>query len=66
MIKMSVNMSQSVIDTLRYLAKKRHTTMTEIIRQAIGTEKYLDEMAERGGTVLIEDKRGRVRQLVFR
>jgi predicted transcriptional regulator len=65
-IKMSVNLSPEVVDALKQLATKRNTTMTEVLRQAIGTEKFLDEVSEDQGTVLVEDKKGRVRQLVFR
>jgi len=65
-IKMSVNLSSEVVDALKYLATKRNITMTEVLRQAIGTEKFLDEARENGGAVLIEDKKGRVRQLIFR
>ena len=65
-IKMSVNISRETVNVLRHLAAKRNITMTEVLRQAIGTEKFLDEVSDNRGTVLIEDKRGRVRQLVFR
>lgn len=65
-IRMSVNFSAQVVDALKHLATKRNTTMTEVLRQAIGTEKFLDEVSENQGTVLVEDKKGRVRQLVFR
>lgn len=65
-IKMSVNFSAQVVDVLKHLAIKRNTTMTEVLRQAIGTEKFLDEVSENQGTVLVEDRKGRVRQLVFR
>ena len=65
-IKMSVNLSSEVIDVLRELAQKRGTTMTDVLRQAIGTEKFIDEVNEDGGKILIEDKNGKMRQLVFR
>lgn len=65
-IKMIVNLSPEVIGALRHLAKRRNTTMTEVLRQAIGTEKFLDEVSDDQGRVLVEDKRGRVRQLVPR
>ncbi len=40
--------------------------MTELLRQAIGTEKFLDRVREQRGSVFIRDRRGRVRQLVLR
>lgn len=65
-IKMSVNLPTETVQTLRDLAEKRNTTMTEVLRQAIGTEKYIDQVSEDKGKVLVEDSEGRVRQLVFR
>jgi predicted transcriptional regulator len=65
-IKMSVNLSADVVKALRELAEKRNTTMTEVLRQAIGTEKFLEEVTSEDGKILVEDKKGKVRQLVFR
>jgi predicted transcriptional regulator len=65
-IKMSVNLSADVVKALKELAEKRGSTMTEVLRQAIGTEKFIEEVNEDEGKILVEDKKGRVRQLVFR
>lgn len=65
-IKMSVNLSADVVKALKELAEKRNTTMTEVLRQAIGTEKFIEEVNEEEGKILVEDKKGRIRQLVFR
>ena len=65
-IKMSVNLPAEAVKVLRMLAKKRRLTMTDVLRQAIGTEKFIDDVNEDEGKILIEDKRGRIRQLVFR
>lgn len=66
LIKMSVNLSADAVKVLKDLAKKRATTMTEVLRQAIGTEKFIDEVHKDKGKILVEDKNGRLRQLVFR
>ena len=65
-IKMSVNLPAADVKVLRALAGKRGTTMTEVLRQAIGTEKFINDVHGDGGKILIEDKKGNVRQLVFR
>jgi hypothetical protein len=65
-IKMSVNLPTAAVKVLRALAANRRTTMTEVLRQAIGTEKFIDEVSNDKGKILIEDKQGRIRQLVFR
>lgn len=66
MIKLSVNLSEDVIEALRELAKTRNVTMTEVIRDAIGTEKFLEDARQSNKKILIEDEKGQVRQLVFR
>lgn len=66
MIKMSVNLPVDVVKVLRALAEKRNITMTEVLRQAIGTVKFIEEINEQKGKILVEDKKGRIRQLVFR
>ena len=65
-IKLSVNLSEDVVDALRELAKTRNVTMTEVIRDAIGTEKFLEDARQKHEKILIEDEKGQVRQLVFR
>lgn len=65
-IKMSVNLPAADVKVLKALAQKRCTTMTEVLRQAIGTEKFIDAVGDDKGKILIEDKKGRIRQLVFR
>lgn len=65
-IKMSVNLPAEAVKVLKGLAKKRRLTMTDVLRQAIGTEKFIDDVNEDEGKILVEDKSGRVRQLVFR
>lgn len=65
-IKISVNLPADAVKVLKALAKKRRLTMTDVLRQAIGTEKFIDDVNEDEGKILVEDKRGRVRQLVFR
>lgn len=49
---------------LRQLADRRGVSMTEVLRRAIGTEKFIDDALENGELILIEDTRGRLRQLV--
>lgn len=64
-IKMSVNFPISVVKELRELSEKRNTTMTEVLRRAIGTEKFIQDVMDEGGKILVEDKDGDIRQLVF-
>ncbi len=63
---MSVNLPAADVAVLRRLAKRRNTTMTQIICQAIGSEMYFDKIRSAGGTVLLKSKRGAMREVVFR
>ena len=65
-IKMSVNLSVDAVNVLKGLAEKRGTTMTEVFRQAIGTQKFIEDVYRAKGKILVEDKQGRIKQLVFR
>lgn len=42
-IKLTVNLSSEVVDDVRLLAKRRGCTMTEVIRDAIGSAKFIAE-----------------------
>jgi hypothetical protein len=64
-VKLSVNLPQGDVDVLRELAKKRSTTMTEVIRRGIGMAKYMQDVVDKGGKVLVEDRRRRLRQIVL-
>lgn len=64
-MKLSVTLSADVVDAVRELATKRGTSMTEVIRQAIGTFKYFDDVVRDGGHVLIE-RGGRMFEVIWR
>ena len=65
-IKVSFNLPQADVSVLREIAEQRSTTVTEALRGAIATEKFLREAAARGEKILLEGEDGRVRELVVR
>lgn len=65
-IKMSVNLPEEAIDVLRNLASERGVTVTEVLRHAIGLEKYFDQVQKDQGKILVEKSDGEIRELVFR
>lgn len=65
-VKVTVNLPKNLVDAVKELASKRHVTLTEVIRNAIGTEKFLADAHEEGSKILIEDKRKNMRQIVLR
>ncbi len=65
-VKVTVNLPKDLVDAVRALANKRHVTLTEVIRDAIGTEKFLADANDEGSKILIEDKKKNLRQIVLR
>ena len=65
-VKISANLPKSVVDALRSIADQQGISMTEALRRAISTEKFLIDAAANDSKVLIEDKDKTVRQLVLR
>lgn len=64
--KISANLPDDAVETIRKLAAKRGVSMTEVLRVAIGTEAYLDKArTEQGQKVLLEDPKGRICELIF-
>lgn len=65
-VKMSVNLSEEAVEALKNMASERGITVTEVLRHAIGLEKYVDQVQKDHGKILVETSKGQVRELVFR
>lgn len=55
MTRLSVNINHECADALNDLAKRRQTTVTEIIRRAISVYKYLDDAQRDGKSIQLRD-----------
>jgi hypothetical protein len=64
-VKLSVNLPPEDVAVIRELSAKRSTTMTEVIRKSIGVQKYLQDAVDKGGKIFVEDRRGRLREIVL-
>jgi predicted DNA-binding protein len=64
--KLTLRLALDVRAALEWLAKKKGVTLSEVIRRCISIEKYLTEEVDRGCSILIEEKNGRIKELVFR
>ncbi len=62
MVKVSVNLPEEDYAVLKGLAERRKISFTQALRQAIASEKLLDEVTQQGGKLVIE--RGRQRREV--
>lgn len=52
--RVSVSLSQAVLNKLKKIAEENNVSMTDAIRIAIGTESYFQEEREKGAKILIE------------
>ena len=65
-VKTSVNLPEESIEALREIASKTGSSMSDVIRQAISTEKFLRNEAEQGNRILIQDKDKNVKEIIIR
>jgi hypothetical protein len=65
-VKLTVNLSGDVYDTLKDLADQQGTTVTDALRKAIGTESFFRSQKESGSEILLRDKNKDLRQVLLR
>jgi len=68
MKKFTLRLGPDAVSDLDWISKKYGgINLTEVLRRAVATEKYLLEQQENGDVVILENKRtGRQRELAFR
>jgi ribbon-helix-helix CopG family protein len=62
--RLSVNVALDVADAIDHLAKKRGLTITDVIRRAVSTYKFIDDETSGGGKILVE-RNGKIREVTF-
>lgn len=65
-VKISANLPKDSFETLKLLSEKKGVSMTEILRRAIGTEKFLTETVEANGKVLVQGANNKIKQVIIR
>ena len=65
-VRLSVNLAPEVADDLRAMAAAAQTSVTDIVRRAIGTEKFMQEARKRNAKILVEETDKTVKQIVLR
>lgn len=66
-VRTSMNLPQQSIDTLRELAAETGSSMAEVVRRAVATEKFLRTTFAEGSKILIKDKNSdSLRELLIR
>ena len=66
-VKTSMNLPADSLKTLRDLSEETNTSMAEVVRRAVATERFLRDTSANGGKILIKDKDGEsIRELLIR
>jgi hypothetical protein len=63
--KASFNLPSDELNELRGLAAQRHTTATQVIRQALATELHLQRLVDQGARLLTRTGREPLQEIVF-
>jgi predicted transcriptional regulator len=64
-VKLTVSLSEEVVGALKEMAEKDGTSVTEQLRRAISTEKWLHDVKERDARILVEDPERGTREVEF-
>jgi predicted transcriptional regulator len=64
--KTSVNLPQEAVDALKELAERKGISQSEVLRQAISTEKFFQDTQQQGGKILTQLPDGSIRQILKR
>lgn len=64
--KVTVSLTGEAIGAIKEIASRRGISMSDALRQAIGTEKFLVEEHDKGSKILIERPDQSLREVVIR
>jgi predicted transcriptional regulator len=64
--KVTVNLSADAVQALQDIADSRGVTLTEALRQAIATERFLSEEVKLGNKILVERPDQGIREIILR
>lgn len=64
-IKVTVSLSEEIVNALQEMAKAEGTSVTEQLRRAVSTQKWLYDVRQRNARVLVEDPNVGTREVMF-
>jgi hypothetical protein len=65
MVTVSLNLPAGELAALRELAEDRGVPLTQALRQAIATERFISDLVSAGNQVLVKAPDGKVREVTF-
>lgn len=64
-VKLTVNLPDSTVEALKGIAQDRGITVTEALRQAVESQRFLQQEIQQGSKVLLEKPDDSLRQVIF-
>ena len=65
--RFTLRLSPEAVETLDWISTRReNASYQEVIRRALGTEKFLLKLIEEGASIIVEQKDTRPKEIVFR
>jgi hypothetical protein len=64
-VKASFNLPESELNELKRLAVRRSMSATQVLRQALTSEVFIQELADRGAKLLVQEPNRPIQQIVF-
>ena len=55
-MRMNIELSDELAETVRILAKKRNTSISDVVRRAISLDNFFEEELSEGNTVILKNK----------
>jgi hypothetical protein len=65
-VKASFNLLPNEIDSLRAMAARLGTTVTNVLQRAIRDERFVQDQLARGNRFAVVDQKGSVREIIWR
>jgi len=66
-MRMNIELSDELAETVRVLAKKRNTSISDVVRRAISLDNFFEEELSEGNTVILKNKNtDKMREVVLR
>jgi predicted transcriptional regulator len=64
-LKTTISLPEETVAVLRQLAEARNVSFAEVVRRAIRVEKYLNDVRNDGGRILVEDPEKLIKEIVI-
>ena len=66
-MRMNIELSDELAETVRSLAKKRNTSVSDVVRRAISLDNFFEEELSEGNIVILKNKNSdKMREVVLR